>query len=670
MNAIPTTSMVPDLASTRASEISTKSTNSCRRFTNNPKDKQSWLKDPREIHASEKLHQLPFVNETGIAWDHTNHRYHWHREGTPVARPLTHGGLKFSEESQWWERNGSLWKPEKKLEVGHQTAVDLRHLGVVVQPRVSRFVGRAKTILRLDKPPQESIGAPKENPRGVPTIVCEVSDSEAVAQRTFDLTARSDVLYARKQPFRLLKALSHKACRHPSTCPLHPHLNVDIPQTIAIPFVEEPEKLRWSQSAFMLRPCGHKGHEHLSHEQDPCFSNATGDGIDLQNREDVIRHVNDLAATGTRAERLERIWQREEERERQEEILMSMPSQLRKENRPPSVSAQTLFYNAARSLQQQSASADLPSRQDQSFYPDMGSSFHLRGGAGARQYTGQLRSWRMREWFTNIRREPVRVIHNEAEEDNDRRGSRGRQVRHRVMRAHEAGMTEDEWANLPVLSASDIEDILGRHEQGGAGNERISAYRRGPNEIYHDQCGRPVEAEYVNTISNETRRRIEQLSNSSRRPQIPSRSHSYAPSGSSGSIEVIRDVNVQRQRPGPPDDAYGREHYGPYGDEPASARIRREWAQWDGRTPLDANVLTRSPGRHESSRPDPSMIDREPGLRGGSAGHRGRWGGRLTRVRAWARGLFARCRLPRERTAVSPGRLPVTSSLTPIILLV
>ena len=109
---------------------------------------------------------------------------------------------------------------------------------------------------------------------------------------------------------------------------------MDFPEKIEIPLVEEPQKLKAAQSAFILRPCQHVGHEHLSHEQDPCFSDAKGEGVDVQNQEDVIRQVSDLAATGTHAEELERIWQQEEERERQEEILTSLPSPRQKENRP------------------------------------------------------------------------------------------------------------------------------------------------------------------------------------------------------------------------------------------------------------------------------------------------------------------------------------------------
>jgi hypothetical protein len=370
MDAITSTSLGPNLALARASEIGTNSSDLCRPFADTSKEKQKWLKDPRDIHASDQLHQLPLVNGAGagIAWDHTNYRYQWQRNGAPVARPLTPGGLIYNEQSQWWKRNGSSWQPEKKSEGGRQTAIDLRHLGVVLQPRASRFFGKAKPLLGFSMPFQQNAWLPKEDPRGVPTIVYEVSNPEILVAKNFDLTAKSHIVYTQKQPFRLLKAFGRKTCRHPSTCTLHPHANVDFPQNIEIPLVEEPQKLKAAQSAFILRSCEHAGHKNLSHEQDPCFSDAKGEGVDVQNQEDVIRQVSDLAATGTQAEELETIWQQEEERERQEEILMSLPSPRQKENKPPSVSARTLFHNAAKSLQQQSVSPDLRAVQEQSLY--------------------------------------------------------------------------------------------------------------------------------------------------------------------------------------------------------------------------------------------------------------------------------------------------------------
>lgn len=594
MNAIPSLSSAPNLALIRASEIGTKHAENSLPFADSSKERQKWLKDPREIVASNGLHQQTLVNGADIAWDHTNCRYQWQHDGTPIARPLSHGNLTYNQETQWWERNGSPWQPEKKTEGGRQTAVGLRHLGVVVQPRISRFFGRAKTLLRLSAPFQQTTRTEKEDRRGVPTIVSEVTSPETKAQKKFDLRARSHIIYTHKQPFRLLRALSRKSCRHPSTCNLHSHINVDLPESIDLPLVEEPEKLRASQSAFTLRACQQLGHKHLSHEQDPCFSNTKGEGVDAQNREDIIRHVVDLAATGTRAEELERVWQREEEREQQEEMLMAMPEPRQKENRPPSVSAQTLFHNAAKSLQQHSVAADLPGRQERPLYSDTTKPFHLRGGAGSRRYTGQPWSWSMREWFTGIRREPVRVIHGEPDDDNDYRGNRGRHVRQKVMHAHEAGITEDEFANLPVLSADEIEDMLGRHEGVDAGHAKVCAHRD-PNWMYRDERGRRLEAEYVGTVSDDTRRRIERLDTASR-SRSRSRFYAYAHSESPRSIEVVRDVNIQGGHHDHPGDAPGRAYLEVYGGGPDNdLAARRAWAQWDGRTQSSgANVLTRT----------------------------------------------------------------------------
>lgn len=581
MDAITSTSLGPNLALAHTSEIGTNSSDLFRLFADTSKEKQKWLKDPREIHTGDQLHQLPLVNGAGasIAWDPTNYRYQWQRNGAPVARPLTHGGLIYNEQSQWWERNGSSWQPEKKSEGGRQTVIDLRILGVVVQPRASRFFGKCKTLLGLSKPIQRNAGLPKEDPRSVPTIVSEVSNPEILVARKFDLVAKSHIVYTQRQPVRLLKAFGRKSCRHPSTCTLHPHINVDFPQNIEIPLVEEPQKLKAAQSAFLLRPCQYTSHENLSHEQDPCFSDTKGEGVDVQNQEDVIRQVSDLAATGTRAEELERMWQQEEERERQEEILMSLPSPCQKENRPTSVSARTLFHNAAKSLQQHSIIPDLHGGQEQSLYARTVDALHLRGGAGRKRCSGQPRSWKIREWFIGVRREPIDVVHTESDEDDC---TRRRQVRYRVVHAREAGMSDHDWAIVPVLNVDDIEDILGaatppgeraraHHIQDpermeGANTRNITRCR--PNRTYHDERGRPQEAECVSTVSNQARRHFEQHDSGSRLPPRStscSRSGSHAPSDSSGSIEIIRDVNIGREQRGPPGEAYRRGQPGSHG---------------------------------------------------------------------------------------------------------
>lgn len=369
---------------------------------------QKWTSEPRDLHASDRLHQPPLVSGTDIAWNHTDYRYQWETNGAPVARPLSGGALVFNERSQWWERNGSSWQPEKKSEGGCQTAIDLRYLGVVPQPRVSRVFGQAMTLLRLRNTFQENARIPKEDHRDVPTIVPEVSNLELRAQSKFDLTADSHILYTQKQPFRIIKSLKRKSCRHPSTCTLHPHINVDVPQTIDVPFVEEPEKLEADQSGFPLLQCQQKGHKHLSHEQDPCFSTAKERGTEVQNQEDATGQVLSFAATGSEAEELETIWQQEEERKRQQEMLMSLPTLCRKEDRPPSISAQTLFHNAAKNLQ----SCTIPTRRDaqgHSLLPRAADSLNLRGGSGRRHYSRRPFSWKTTEWFTGARRKPISI---------------------------------------------------------------------------------------------------------------------------------------------------------------------------------------------------------------------------------------------------------------------
>ena len=179
----------------------------------------------------------------------------------------------------------------------------------------------------------------KRDLSGVPIVISEVSDPEVAANAKIDLEARSHVLYSHKPPFQITKFFSRRGCRHPSTCTLHPHVNMDEPLDISIPFVGEPSKILAEESGFPLSSCQHEGHRCLSHEQDPCFSHAKGEGKALQIQEDALEQVLGLAATGTEAEKLERTWQQEEEQQQRQDMLMGYSN--RKENRP--VSAHTLF---------------------------------------------------------------------------------------------------------------------------------------------------------------------------------------------------------------------------------------------------------------------------------------------------------------------------------------
>jgi hypothetical protein len=211
------------------------------------------------------------------------------------------------------------------------------------------------------------------------------------------------------------------------------HIPVDIPQEISAPILEEPEKIKAHESGFLQRPCQHEGHQHLSHEEDPCFSDAKEAGKVVQIQEDALEQVMELAATGADADELERIWQEEEERERQEEILMSYSTG--KENRPASVSAHTLFQNAARNLQNIS---------HESFQKA-----NLRGGMGKQQPPGFPLSWRIKEWFTPTRMVPVLIGRTDSsDEENSGSGTRRRRIRHRVSDGQEFGYTAEQWAAL------------------------------------------------------------------------------------------------------------------------------------------------------------------------------------------------------------------------------
>jgi hypothetical protein len=166
---------------------------------------------------------MPIVNRNDSVWDRgPDYRYQWaNRDGVPVARPLTSRGLLFNIRREWWERNGISWQPDRKTKGGRQTVVDLRHLGVVVQPTASRLFGKAKSLLQHNKTAQENAMVPKEALHGVPTAIAEVSKPESVAKAKIDLEAKTHVLYTPKQPYRIINSLSRKSCRHPSTCSLH-----------------------------------------------------------------------------------------------------------------------------------------------------------------------------------------------------------------------------------------------------------------------------------------------------------------------------------------------------------------------------------------------------------------------------------------------------------------
>jgi hypothetical protein len=204
-------------------------------------------------------------------------------------------------------------------------------------------------------------------------------------------------------------------------------------------------------------------------------------------------------------------------------------------------------------------------------------------------------------------------------------------------------MSDRGWAIVPVLNADDIEDILGaatpprerarahhsQYPKRMESDNTMSIAHRRPNRTSDDERGRPQDAEYVGTVTNEARRRFGQLDNGSRPlPRSRLRSVSYVPSDSSGSIEIIQDVNVRHEHRAPPGEAYGRGRPGSYGGDfvTNAPRTQHNRAQWGGRThPSGASVVTSSPGARRNDRFDPYIIDREPGLRGGSGEGQRRW---------------------------------------------
>ena len=541
----------------------------------------------------------------------------------PVARPHSSGGLVFNEQTQWWERNGSSWQPHKKSQGGHQTSVELRHFGVVSEPRASRLFGKIKTLLGLRKTLQQNFSIGKQELQGVKTVVYELPKPKAAAEETKDLGAKTYVAYAQKQPFKLLKSFRRKNCRHPSTCTLHPHVNVDFPQTIDIPLAEEPEKLEAAQSAFSLRPCQHIGHEHLSHNQDPCFSCARRENIEVQSQEDAVRALIDLAARDTKAKEPEKNWQPEKEQQREQEMPVCLPTTTRKENRLSAVSPQTIFHNAAKRLQD-TMKPELRGEESGFSVTNGADIMKIRGGSGRRLHRGQRLTRRMRELFTGVRMDPIAITYNGSDEDNDGRTSRRRQSRHRVLSPRELAQGGHQWETVPVLNEDDVENILGEiedyRERSETGHnlrrkhgERVNnghLAHRGALRSRQEERGGPYEVQNVNTLSDEELRRLEPVN-------ILSSSHSRAHSDSSDSINFVRAVDVPRERFG---ETHGQGQPEDIRSEPAvdDSRTQLEWAQWDARTHrCGANVLTRRPTPPRYSRIEPYTTDYEVGLRAG-----------------------------------------------------
>ena len=561
MDALPLASQGPDLTTVRASEIGAILANSLRLITNITLERQKWFSDPRDLHASSPLHQLPLVSGAETFWDHNGYRYEWRRNNQPVARPLSSGGLVFNEKTRWWERNDNSWQPEKKTQGGRQTVVNLQHLGVVVQPLASRMIDKAKMLLRAKAALRNDIGQSEETLRGVPTLIAEVLHPEISAKAKIDLEAKSHVLYSPQSPFRLTEKFNRKNCRHPSMCSLHPHTNVDVPQNIRVPLVEEPDKLEANESGFLLRSCQQKGHEHLSHDQDPCFSDAKEEGRELQFQENVLEQVLSLSATGVEAEELERIWQGEEERERQQEILMAFHS--RQENRPVSVSvsAQMLFQNAAKSLQNMSQvipdETKLCGGQRKSFPSRAAPSLKLRGGSGRKgRPPGQPLSWKVRDWFSMTRREPVHVNRVGSDLDESSRGTSSRKVRHRVSDGQEFGFDEAQWARRETLDFD--------HDRSRPRGRNKSR----PNQDQHDQVG---ELELVGTLTKEQRQFLDRYIASRPNQRGPlfrtwedfldlfSRSRSVH--SDSIEIEIENEVEIHRLRRATPHEAATFRHH-------------------------------------------------------------------------------------------------------------
>ena len=481
---------------------------------------------------------MPIVNRKDTVWDRgTDDRYQWAAGGVPLARPLTSGGLIFNIGKEWWERNGISWQPDKKTKGGRQTAVDLSHLGVVVQSTASRLFGKAKSLLQHDKTTQENAKVPKEALQGAPTVIAEVSKPKCVAKAKTDLEAKTHVLYTPRQSYRIINSLSRKSCRHPSTCTLHQHIPVHVPQEISAPILEEPEKIKAHESGFRQKPCQYEGHQHLSHEEDPCFGDPKEAGKLVQIQEDAFKQVMELAATGANADELERIWQEEEGRERQEEMLMSYSTG--KENRPASVSAHTLFRNAARNLQ--NISQESPQKAN------------LRGGMGKQRPPRFPLSWRIKEWFTPTRMVPVLIGRTDSSDENSSRDTRRRRIRHRVSDGQEFGYTAEQWTALRPIQ-------FGQPSRSGSCSRRRTR-------TVHDQYGNTVECDVVGTMDSR-RRRHGQSDSDSNEEDI----RRLRQTASYGSL-VSRSRSQHTSRAGSQGRHSGRDGP-PHEDDPRASRLR------------------------------------------------------------------------------------------------
>lgn len=619
MDFLPVTSHGSYLQAVRMSEIGTISIKSLSFYTHVKLERQKWISDPRDL-AGGPLYQQPLVCGNDIIWDHEDYRYQWENDKGPVARPLTSGGLVFNYRTEWWERNGSSWQPEKKTKGGRQTIVELRHLGVVVRPTVSRLFDKAKELLWPKETIQEKAKSLTGALKGVPTVIAEVSDlKRAAAEANIDPEAKIHVLYSPIQPYRISNSLSRKSCRHPSTCTLHPHINVDVPQNISIPFAEEPEKMEAHESGFLQRSCHHEGHAHLSHEEDPCFSDTKLVGKAIQLREDAIEQVMEFAATGAEADELESIWQQEEERERRQEMLMSYSPV--KENRPPSISAHTLFHDAAKNLQKMSQESleksSLRGGEQLSLLSRAATSLRLRGGARQR-CPGFPLSWRIKECFSPTRMKPVLIGRTDSSDEEFSGRTRRRRIHHRVSNGREFGFSPDQWANLRELEFE-------KHSSGGHSRTKTVRNRngnwvecdavgtvnksslggirsQGRIRTVSDEDGNLVECEVVGSVKNRRRRRHRS---------------SDSDSDSSDGVDTRRSVRIASwatqvsNRPQYTSRSGGRgqrsSHYSPHvGDDPRTQTEYLAWHQYGRPTHQGANLVARAPaGASRDEAPPP-----------------------------------------------------------------
>ena len=521
MDRLPIASQGLDLATIRRSETGTSFMVLLTIAANVKPERQRWFSDPRDLYACDPLYQLPLINGPDIVWDHTEYRFEWERNRQPIARPLAFGGLVFNTQSQWWERNDTSWQPEKKVEGGRQTTLKLRYLGVVAQPLASGLLDKAKSLLRGEEGSEHDASPSKETPRGVPTLIAEVPHADISATAKIDLEAKSHVLYSPQRPYRLIKSLYRKGCRHPSTCSFHAYTNVDAPQDVIVPLAAEPDKPRVHESGFPLRSCQQKGHEHLAHAQDPCFVDAKEEGKEVQSQDDALEQVLGLAATSVQADELERSWQQEEEGERQQEVPLACPS--RQEIRPVSISAHTLFQNAARSLQRMAQTtpekARLRGDQRESPSSRVVTPLSLRGGSGRRRrLPGQPLSWRVREWFTATRLDPVHINRTESDEDVSDRGCRSRRVRYRISDGQEFGFDADEWARLPVLTFDDDGNPIQRRNRRPRRRRRFHAQRVETSESESDADGDDTELVVFDDNGNARRATAQDIASLRRDP--------------------------------------------------------------------------------------------------------------------------------------------------------